>query len=77
MTRREHTPAQPALLWGEDGRLCCAAHSPFPGSDTWRTGRWRRMTDREIVAFAAESGLSVECEVCGPRALARQARARR
>ena len=76
MTRREHLPTPPALLWGEDGRVCCPAHSPYPGSDTWRSGRWRRMRDRDIASFAAESGLPVECETCGPRALARRARAR-
>jgi hypothetical protein len=61
---RRTTLKPPALLWSEDGRVCCVAHAPFPGSDTWRTGRWRRMRDHEITAFAAEIGRAVECETC-------------
>jgi hypothetical protein len=67
----------PALLWSEQGRVCCPTHAPYPGTDSWRFDRWRRMSAREIASFAAESGLPVECEVCGPRALARRAEDRR
>jgi hypothetical protein len=77
MTRREPTPTPPVLLWSQQGCVCCPKHAPYPGSDTWRNDRWRRMRDLDIAAFAAESGLPVECEVCGPMALARRARARR
>jgi hypothetical protein len=77
VTRRENTPTPPPLLWSQQGRVCCPAHAPYPGSDSWRDDRWRRMRDRDIAAFAAKSGLPVECEACGPRALARRAEARR
>jgi hypothetical protein len=61
---REHSPAPPALLWSEQGRVCCLQHAPYPASDTWRAGRWHRMTDREIAAFAMETGRATECECC-------------
>jgi hypothetical protein len=77
MTRREHSPAPPPLLWNEQGRVCCPRHAPYPGSDSWRTDRWRRMSDAQLAAFAARTGMPVECETCGPRALARRAEARR
>jgi len=62
--RRTTATKAPALLWSEEGRVCCLQHAPYPGSDTWRGGRWRRMSDRELAAFAAEIGHAVECEVC-------------
>jgi len=62
--KRTTAAKDPALLWSEEGRVCCLEHAPYPGSDTWRTGRWRRMTDRELAVFAAEIGRAVECEVC-------------
>ena len=58
------SPAPPPLLWSEDGRVCCHAHAPYPGSDTWRAGRWRRMRDAEVASFAAQIGREVECETC-------------
>jgi hypothetical protein len=63
MTRKT-PPALPPLLWGEDGRVCCPQHAPFPGSDTWTRDRWRRMRDHEVAAFAAQIGRPVECETC-------------
>jgi hypothetical protein len=61
---RRPTTKPPALLWSEDGRVCCTQHAPYPGSDTWRSSRWRRMKDHEIDALATQTGRPVECETC-------------
>ncbi len=62
--KRERLPAPPPLLWSEDGRICCPAHAPFPGSDTWRFGRWRRMRDPEIASMSGQIGRPLDCETC-------------
>lgn len=64
MARKAPTTKPPALLWGEDGRVCCTAHAPYPGTDTWLRDRWRRMRDHESADFAEQIGRPVECETC-------------
>ncbi len=66
-------PTKPTLLWSEDGQIGCTlpTHAPFPGSDTWRSGRWRPITAREALDFEAEVGRAPACETCA--AIARRA----
>ena len=54
------------LYWSENGEIGCSkpGHRPFPGSDTWRSGRWRKMTAREFAAMERENGRAPECEAC-------------
>lgn len=54
------------LLWSEQGEVGCSekSHAPFPGSDSWRSGRWRAMTLRERMDFEAEVGRPPVCESC-------------
>jgi hypothetical protein len=33
-------------------------------SDSWRDDGWRRMSDAQIAAFAAKTGMPTECESC-------------
>ena len=63
--------AHETLYWDEDGQTACEAHMPFRGSDTWRKGRWRKITLREAIDFEAEVGRPPVCEVCA--AIARRA----
>ena len=74
MNDQRKTSKPPALFWDEQGRVSCAEHAPYRGTDTWHFDGWRRMRPSNIAAFAAESGMAVECEVCGPRAAGRRAR---
>jgi hypothetical protein len=62
------------LLWNEDGQSGCtrSGHAPYPGSDTWRSGRWRPITFNERIDFEAELGHAPECELCA--AIARRER---
>jgi hypothetical protein len=53
-----------AIYWGETGRICCKRHGPYPGSDTWRSERWRPITPAEAAAFEREAGQPASCETC-------------
>jgi len=74
MTTHTGTTTIRQLLWSEDGEIGCTipTHAPYPGSDTWMTGRWRVMTLAERVQLAAEIDRDPECESCA--AIARNAR---
>jgi hypothetical protein len=52
------------LLWNEEGRIECAQHAPYRGSDSWVFGRWRPIRPCEAVDFAAEIGRPPRCETC-------------
>ena len=52
------------LLWNEEGRVECAQHAPFRGSDSWERGRWRPIRMSERIDFEAEIGRSPACETC-------------
>jgi hypothetical protein len=66
-----------SLFWGADGRVECAEHVPYPGSDTWRAGRYRRMSRMAIARFRFTNPQVFKhdanvptCEVC--RGIARR-----
>lgn len=46
------------LVWSHDGRVECSEHAPYPGSDTWRDGRY------QIVPRTPDTR-DLRCEVCG------------
>ncbi len=52
------------LYWSEQGRVGCAEHRPYPGSDTWIFEHWQPITPTERIEIAS-LGQSVRCEVCG------------
>jgi hypothetical protein len=54
-----------ALYWSEDGRIDCAEHTPYPGSDTWVKDRFMPMHFDEVIEFAATTGQQPACEICG------------
>lgn len=43
------------LYIAEDGRVECAEHAPFAGSDTWLSGHYLPVTE----------DLGLRCEICG------------
>jgi hypothetical protein len=53
---------KPGLYIAADGRVECHEHTPFPGSDTWVSGDYLRITGdaRELL-----TGQPLRCEVCG------------
>lgn len=58
------------VYFSERGAIACGIHAPYPGSDTFRWERWRRVTPaiaQEWARQAAEMGLAPEmkCETCG------------
>jgi hypothetical protein len=66
------------LFASEDGRVECEQHAPGRLSDTWRRGRYRRMSYDEQSALRAEIADIVRpdeplCEGC--RSIARRAKA--
>lgn len=64
---------EPGLYISEDGRLECAEHLPYAGSDTHRAGRYVRLTEDDERAWRREqlsigpaiSRLALKCEICG------------
>lgn len=63
------TPSPTGLYWSERGAIGCAAHTPYPGSDTWNWERWEPVPVEAIDLAKAEAGLRVpRCEVCGKEA---------
>lgn len=67
----EHTALQArrsadraTLFWSEKGEVCCALHSPFPGSDSWIWERWLPMTEEERREWTRLLGHPPKCEVC-------------
>lgn len=63
-------PHSPTGLFGsEDGRRECAEHIPYPGSDTWRDGRWSAIGWQEYFdAFRLYPDIAsrlMTCETCG------------
>jgi len=70
--------ASKTLYSSESGRIECADHAPYRGSDTWRFDRYRPMGAAEQADFrAALVGVigpdEPLCEVC--RGIARRAKA--
>lgn len=53
------------LYWSEDGSIACEKHAPYRGSDTWRSGRWSRMTDDDQAMWRTANPKPAECETCG------------
>jgi len=68
MKAQENAPAR--LVWNEGGQVGCTrpTHAPYPGTDTWHTGRWREMTVVEQRDFEAEVGHAPVCESCAAEA---------
>ena len=60
------------LLMDEGGQIACEEHAPYRGSDTFVIGRWKPITQREWIEFAAETGREPACETC--MAIARRAK---
>jgi hypothetical protein len=52
------------LYWSQQGRIACDKHTPRRGSDTWRWGRWRRMSLGALSGHLRETGKSAECGTC-------------
>ena len=62
-TRRMATmPSLTGLFWSERGRLACAAHTPFEGSDTWLWERWAPVPEEAVKA--THGGPVLRCETC-------------
>ena len=57
-------PAPGQLYAAEDGSICCAAHAPYPGSDTWHVYAWAPLADAERAAIERDLGRPVTCECC-------------
>lgn len=61
----------PGLYVSEDGRVECAEHAPYAGTDTWRFGHYIRIDaeaeriwlDEERLAGVLE--IPPRCEACG------------
>ena len=54
----------PDLFWSENGEVDCQTHAPYRGSDTWKSGRWSKMTARQRIEWAQVTGGVAVCEVC-------------
>ncbi len=52
------------LFYGQSGEITCAEHAPYHGTDTWRWGKFRRITEALEAAFVA-AGMKPTCESCG------------
>ena len=63
-TPRMATTASPTgLFWSERGRVACAAHTPFEGSDTWLWERWEPVPEEAVTG--AHGAPVLRCETCG------------
>ena len=71
-TRTDTDPA--ALYWSEDGQVMCGRHSPYRGSDTWRSGRWSRLTADDQTMWRTANPKPASCETCD--CMARKSKAR-
>lgn len=61
---------RPGLFWSQRGEVGCGAHTPYPGSDTWRWDRWGRITPRIHAAILAEGATNLtKCQSCGKTGL--------
>lgn len=65
-TATHHTPG---LYISEDGRIECAKHLPYAGSDTHLAGRYVRLTVADEAAWRREIAttpirIGLTCEVC-------------
>lgn len=47
---------EPGLYISEDGRIECAEHAPYNGSDTWRFGHYVRVTEGFVRLWVEEMG---------------------
>jgi hypothetical protein len=62
-TRMGH---KPGLFVSEDGRVECAEHAPFKGSDTWRFGHYVRANEAfEMYWNESMPDFALKCENCG------------
>lgn len=59
VARRKREPS--GLFWDRRGRVCCAKHTPYRGSDTWRFDGWRSIPKSQAVW---EDGKPMTCESC-------------
>ena len=67
METTQTTTAGPDLFWSETGEIDCAAHAPMRGSDTWTSGRWKKMSPRDLAGYIA-AGITPVCECCAAKA---------
>ena len=57
------------LYWSEQGERACQDHTPYPGSDSWRSGRWAPVPAVAMPELARTHGAdAVLCETCAAKA---------
>jgi len=61
------TPSPTGLYWSATGRIECAEHTPYEGSDTWVLEQYAPVP-LDAVAEADAQGMDLCCEVCGAKA---------
>ncbi len=67
MAPRRHmtkTRTPTGLSWSERGPICCAAHTPDEGTDTWSWERWEPLPSAAVEA----ADHVLRCETCGTEA---------
>ena len=52
------------LFWDEGGRIGCAQHRPYPGSDTWVWDAWGEITEADLRGYERTVGRPARCETC-------------
>lgn len=57
------------LYWSaETGSIGCGAkHTPFPGSDTWISQSWERVSAEDADAWEELYGTPMACEICNQK----------
>ena len=53
------------LFWSERGRITCAQHAPYRGSDTWNWERWQPVP---ADVLELPEGDALRCESRGQKA---------
>ena len=62
--KARETGDRSTLFWSERGEVACAAHAPYPGTDTWKWERWRQLTEEEAREWTRQLGHAPKCETC-------------
>lgn len=54
-----------SILWiAANGRIVCAEHGPYPGTDTWIADDYERLSLADKHYLADRRGKRPECETC-------------